>query len=161
MPAHACAPPLAAAAGRRRCWCGVWVRVPYPAWFFLNQVYGYGLRAYRYPNQTRSAPDPNRSSWTANSCDCWVEPLRLLGRTVATVQTEPLQPFAGFRPVGPSWSAIYSALGGAFWSEPNRTVATVRSEPQQPSNRPTAATVYRQPLRGAVRIRIAERVCFA
>ena len=29
-------------------------------------------------------------------------------------------------------------------------------QPQQPSNRPTAAMVYRQPLRGAVRIRIAE-----
>ena len=35
--------------------------------------------------------------------------LRLLGQTIATVQTEPLQPFVGFEPVGPSWSAINSA----------------------------------------------------
>ena len=33
-------------------------------------------------------------SWAVNSCDCWVERL---------------QPFVGFGPVGPSWSAINSA----------------------------------------------------
>ena len=82
-----------------------------------------GLRVWvasiplRYPNRTRSATrtgpaplsgsEPTRSktvglptvatvgcvSWAANSCDCWVERL---------------QPFVGFGPVGPSWSAIYS-----------------------------------------------------
>ena len=35
--------------------------------------------------------------------------LQLLGRTIVTVQTEPLQLFIGFGPVGPSWSAINSA----------------------------------------------------
>ena len=105
---------------------GFWVRVrvPYPAWFFLNRVCGYGLRAYRSATRTGPAPlsgsEPTRQrtrsktvgmptvatvglptvvtvgcvSWAANSCDCWVERL---------------QPFVGFGPVGPSWSAINSA----------------------------------------------------
>ena len=58
MPAHARAPPLAAAAigrpVRARDRDRVRVRVPYPAWFFLNRV----CIPLRYP-------DPNR---LANGC---------------------------------------------------------------------------------------------
>ena len=51
-------------------WAWVWVRVPYPAWFFLNRVCGYGLRAYRSAIRIRTDPPT-----AANSCDCWVRQL--------------------------------------------------------------------------------------
>ena len=63
---------------------------PYPAWFFLNRVSRVWvtrsipapLSGSEPPRQRTRYPDPNRSangycsSWTANSCDGWVEPLQ-------------------------------------------------------------------------------------
>ena len=113
MLAHARAPPLAAtgrpvpvpvpARARARAWA--WVGVPYPAWFFLN-------RASRVWVVSKPAPlpEPDPLHFESKPLLLDSQQSRLLGRTVATVQTEPLQPFVGFGPFGPSWSAINSAL---------------------------------------------------
>ena len=87
----------------------VWVWVPYLAWFFLNRV----SRVWAAPlpeldplrDPTRY-PDPKLQLDNQRSQLLGSQQVRLLGRTVATVQTEPLQPFVGFEHVGPSWSAI-------------------------------------------------------
>ena len=88
---------------------GLWflVRVPYPAWFFLNQVSRVWLREayplrYTDPNRPANGPAP-LSGFEPLQLDS--QQLRLLGQTIATVQTEPLQPFVGFGPVGPSWNS--------------------------------------------------------
>ena len=126
MPARACVRARAAAgggrqAGRRRCrsrsrardrarawaWAWVWVRVqvPYLAWFFLNRVSRVWATPLPKPDPTRY-PDPKLQLDSQRSQLLDSQQVRLLGRTVATVQSEPLQPFVGFEPVGPSWSAI-------------------------------------------------------
>ena len=63
-------------------------------------------------------PDPNRSANGPAPLQLDSQQLRWLGRTIATVQTEPLQLFVGFGPVGPSRSAICNGS--------DRTVATFR-----------------------------------
>ena len=80
-----------------------------------------GLTGMGYAEHTRSAirirtappTDPLSGfeplrQWLLQQLDG--QRLRWLGRTVATVQTEPLQLFVGFGPFGPSRSAINSAL---------------------------------------------------
>ena len=84
------------------------VRVPYPAWFFLNQVSRVWVeRSIAAP---LSGSEPPRQQLSVNRRDGWaVGRLRRLNRTVAMVQTEPLQLFVGFGPDCPSRSAINSA----------------------------------------------------
>ena len=88
MQACARAPPLAAGGGRPVPGWG-WVRVPYLAWFFLNQVSRYD------PKQTRSAPELDRTrsarqQTAPRHLDCQqlrllgCQQTRLLGRKVAT-----------------------------------------------------------------------------
>ena len=106
MPAHARAA-AGGGGGRRRARDRVWVlvrvRVPYPAWFFLNQVSRVWVTRsipLRYPDPNRPANGPAPlSGFEPLQLDS--QQLRLLGRTIATVQTEPLQPFVGFGPIGP------------------------------------------------------------
>ena len=110
MRACARAPPLAATVARR-----ARARVPYPAWFFLNQVSRVWVASIPAPllePDPPRYPDPICSSWTANRCNCWVEPLQRFrpNRCNLSLGSDPpLQPFVGFRPVGPSWRAINSA----------------------------------------------------
>ena len=87
---------------RARVW--VWVRVPYPAWFFLNRV----SRVWAAP---LPAPDPLRSGSKppANGCLKTVCAVGRLDRTVATVQSEPLQLLENSGRKCPSRSAINSA----------------------------------------------------
>ena len=96
-----------------------------------------GLRVWvasiplRYLNRTRSAirirtappTDPLRQRLSRQLDG---QRLRCLGRTVATVQTEPLQLFVGFGPVGPSWSVINSA--------PNSQLKTHQEHQQKERN---------------------------
>ena len=67
-----------------------------------------GLTGMGYAKHTRSTiwirtgpptdlpryPDPNCSSWTANSCDCWVEPLQRFrpNRCNFSLGSDPLAP---------------------------------------------------------------------
>ena len=102
--AHTCA-----GAGRCRAWLWLWVRVRYcyPAWFFLNRVSRVWVA--RIPE-----PDPLRPAIRIQPAPVGQPTVATVGQpTGATVGSnrwsEPLQPFVGFRPVGPSWSAINSA----------------------------------------------------
>ena len=102
----------ARARARVRVW--VWVRVPYPAWFFLNWVSWVWVTRSIPASLSRSEPHRQRLSRPEPlrqrlSRQLDGQQLRWLGRTVATVQTEPLQLFVRFGPVGPSRSAINSA----------------------------------------------------
>ena len=97
---HMRAPPLAAVAGRRRRWCRtrVRVRVLYPVQFFLNRVSRVSV--------TRSMPAPPSeseppSATTVSQPSRTVGRLLRLKRTVATVQTEPLQLFSWVRTLLP------------------------------------------------------------
>ena len=71
---------------------------------FESGLTGMGCAHTRSATRTRPAPLFGSKLLQLDS-----QQSHLLGRTVATVQTELLQPFVGFRPVGPSWSAINSA----------------------------------------------------
>ena len=88
---------------RDRVW--VWVWVPYLAWFFLNRVSRVWAAPLPEPDPLRDPtryPDPKLQLDSQRSQLLDSQQVRLLGQTVATVQTEPLQPFVGFEPVGPS-----------------------------------------------------------
>ena len=60
------APPLAAVAGRRWCRARVRVRVPYPAWFFLNPVSRVWVAPLPEPDPLRSATQTARSPTDPN-----------------------------------------------------------------------------------------------
>ena len=100
------APPLAAAAGRSapvpvpglrvRVWILDWVRVPYPAWFFLNQVSRVWV--------TRSIPAPLSGS----------EPARQRTRPAIRIRTPPVgQP-------------TVATVGSNHCNGSDRTIATFR-----------------------------------
>ena len=65
----------------------------FPAWFFLNQVSRVRVASIPEPDPL-CYPDPNRSSWIANSCDYWVEPLQRFrpNRCNLLLGSDPLAP---------------------------------------------------------------------
>ena len=106
MPAHARAPPLGAAAG-----------LGFGSGSGSGSLPGLllfesGLTGIGYAKHTRSPLSGSEPLQLDNQqlrlLQLDSQQLRLLqlGRTIATVQTEPLQPFVGFGPIGLSWSAI-------------------------------------------------------
>ena len=89
------------------------VRVPYPAWFFLNRVTRVWVARSIPAPLSGSEPPRSELPHQRLSVNCRVGQavgqLRRLNRTIATVQTEPLQLLDGFGPNCPSRSAINSA----------------------------------------------------
>ena len=112
---------MPARASARRRWrrqpARVWVRVPYPAWFFLNRVSRVWAAPLPDPLQIRIPPTdvceriPTvRQRMSEKPLCSWaVEQLDGLDRTVATVLSEPLQLLGFIGRECPSRSAINSA----------------------------------------------------